>query len=130
MPTTKPTIAIVDDDETVRESTMDLFNAMGFVAMAFPRAADFLNSNHVRNTSCLIADMQMPGMTGLELHNCLARSGNSVPTILITAYPDDRDRLRALMAGVICYLTKPFSDQDLLACVRSILEPQPAERKP
>jgi CheY-like chemotaxis protein len=69
----------------------------------------------------VIADVQMPGMTGLELHNRLVASGEPIPTILITAFPDERSRDRSLQAGVTCYLTKPFSEDDLLACIRSIL---------
>ena len=118
-----PVISIVDDDETVREGTMDLFRAMGFVAVAFRSATDFLNSSHLHNTRCLIADVQMPGMTGIELHNRLVESGHMIPTILITAYPDDRDRSRARQAGVVCYLAKPCSYDDLLTCVRSALGP-------
>jgi FixJ family two-component response regulator len=118
----KPVISIVDDDETARESTKDLIKAMGFLAKAFQSAEDFLTSNHLHNTSCLIADMRMPGMTGLELHGHLVGSGTCIPTILITAFPHVRDRARALQSGVICYLTKPFSDEELLVCVRSALE--------
>ena len=118
----KAMISIVDDDETAREGTMDLIKSMGFVAKAFPRAEDFLNSDHVHSTSCLISDMRMPGMTGLELYNRLVASGNIIPTILITAFPDERDRRRAYQAGVIGYLAKPFNDEDLLTCVRSALE--------
>jgi FixJ family two-component response regulator len=119
---TMPVISIIDDDESVREGTMDLFKSMGFITVAFPRATDFLSSNHLHDTSCLIADVQMPGMTGLELHNVLVGSGNIIPTILITAYPDDGDRARALRAGVICYLVKPFNYNDLLTCIRLALE--------
>ena len=114
----KSVISIVDDDQWVRESTVDLVTAMGFTAVAFPSAADFLNSSQLGDTCCLIADVQMPGMTGIELHDHLAGSGNMMATILITAYPDDRDRSRALQAGVICYLSKPFNHHDLLTCVR------------
>ena len=117
-----PVISIIDDDESVREGTMDLFKSMGFLTVAFPSAADFLSSDHLHDTSCLIADVQMPGMTGFELHNRLVGSGNIIPTILITAYPDDGDRARALQAGVICYLVKPFNYTDLLACIRLALE--------
>jgi len=117
-----PVISIIDDDESVREGTMDLFESMGFITVGFPCAADFLSSDHVHDTSCLIADVQMPGMTGFELYNRLVGSGNIIPTILITAYPDDGDRGRALQAGVICYLVKPFNYTDLLACIRLALE--------
>ena len=117
-----PVISIIDDDESVREGTMDLFESMGFVTVAFPCAADFLSSDYLHDTSCLIADVQMPGMTGFELHNRLVESDNIIPTILVTAYPDDGDRARALQAGVICYLVKPFNYGDLLACIRLALE--------
>ena len=117
-----PVVSIIDDDASVREGTMDLFESMGFTTVAFPCAADFLSSDHLHDTSCVIADVQMPGMTGFELHNRLVGSGNIIPTILITAYPDDGDRARALQAGVICYLVKPFNYSDLLACIRLALE--------
>jgi FixJ family two-component response regulator len=120
--TTKPLIAIVDDDETACEGTIDLLKAMGFMAKGSLSAEDFLRSTHLRDTSCLITDMQMSGMTGLELHDRLVQSGKAIPTILVTAFPNDRDRTRALKAGVICYLAKPFNDGDLLGCVRSALE--------
>lgn len=120
MPKT-PVISIVDDDETVRECTLDLLKSMGFCALAYSSAADFLNSNKLHSTSCLIADVQMPAMTGLELHSRLVGSSNIIPTILITAYPDDLDRSRVLPAGVICYLTKPFSYDDLFAAICTAL---------
>jgi FixJ family two-component response regulator len=116
-----PLISIVDDDESVREGTKCLMRAVGFRAETFESAQNFLKSEGARRTSCLILDMQMPGMTGLELHERLVASGNPVPTILITAYPDDRVRARALKAGVICYLSKPFSEDHLLGCIESAL---------
>jgi FixJ family two-component response regulator len=115
-------ISIVDDDPSIREATTDLLNSMGFLAEAFQHADDFLKSNRLHNTSCLIADVQMPGMTGLELHDHLVKSGTAVPTILITAFPDNRDRARALRTGVYCYLGKPFNENELLACIQSALE--------
>ena len=123
-------ISIVDDDESVRESTMDLVGAVGFRAEAFPSAEDFLKSDRCRLTSCLIADVQMPGMTGLELHAELAALGMSIPTILITAYPDDRIRARALRAGILCYLIKPFSETEFLTCVRLAIEHSNANGRP
>jgi FixJ family two-component response regulator len=122
----KPLISIVDDDESVREGTMDLVRSMGFVAKAFPHPEDFLKSGCVSKTACLIADMRMPGMNGLELHNHLVTTKNRVPTILITAFPDDRDRSRALLAGVTCYLAKPYDDEELLVCVRSAVDSRDA----
>ena len=124
----KQVIAIVDDDECAREGTIDLVVSMGFIAKAFERAEDFLKSDYLHSSSCLIADVLMPGMTGIELHNRLVEAGNMTPTILITSFPNDRDRARARQAGAICYLAKPFDDEDLLACVRSALEPHEAER--
>ena len=130
----KQVIAIVDDDELAREGTIDLVKSMGFIAKAFERAEDFLKSNYLHSSSCLIADVRMPGITGLELHNRLVESGNMTPTILITSFPNDRDRARARQTGAICYLAKPFNDEELLACVRSALEParrnETSRRKP
>ena len=114
-------IAIVDDDHSVREALTSLVRSLGYVAIAFECAEDLLKSRRRRNLSCLIADVQMPGMTGLELHNRLVTSGEPIPTVLITAFPDERSRERALQAGVIGYLPKPFSEDDLLACIRSTL---------
>jgi FixJ family two-component response regulator len=115
-------IAIVDDDSSVREALTSLVRSLGYGAIAFECAEDLLKSKRRRRVSCLIADVQMPGMTGLELHNRLVASGEPIPTILITAFPDDRSRERARQAGVDCYLSKPFSEDDLLACLRSTLE--------
>jgi len=114
-------IAIVDDDPSIREALTSLVRSLGYVAMAFECAEDLLKSKRRRSVSCVIADVQMPGMTGLELHNRLIASGEPIPTVLITAFPDERARERALLAGVICYLTKPYSEDELLACIRSTL---------
>lgn len=118
----KTVISIIDDDPSVREGTMDLLHSMGFVAEAFERANDFLSSDRLHSTSCLIADVQMPGMTGLELYDRLIGSGNTIPTILITAFPNTRDRVRAQQAGVRCYLTKPFKASELLDCILEALK--------
>jgi FixJ family two-component response regulator len=123
----KALISIVDDDESVREAVKGLVNALGFRAEAFASAEDFLKSERVQGTSCLITDLQMPGMTGLQLHMRLVESGRAVPTIVITAYPDDRSRACALDAGIACYLTKPFTEDALLGCIRSALERQGAQ---
>ncbi len=91
----KPVVAIVDDDESACEGTTDLLKAMGFVAKGSRSAEDFLQSSHLRHTACVITDMRMSGMTGLELHDHLVQSGKTIPTILVTASPNDRDRARA-----------------------------------
>jgi FixJ family two-component response regulator len=119
----KAVIAIVDDDHSVREALTSLVRSLGFIAMGFECAEDLLKSRRRRNVSCVIADVQMPGITGIELHDRLVASGEPIPTILITAFPDERSRERALRAGVIGYLTKPFSENELLACIRSSLGP-------
>ncbi|MGH9805840.1 MAG: response regulator transcription factor [Terriglobia bacterium] len=113
----KPSIAVVEDDESVREATIGLLRSNGFIAKGFASADEFLKSNRIRITSCVIADVQMPGMSGLALYGNLVASGAPIPTILITAYPDDTVRTRALSAGVTGYLTKPFSEKDLLDCI-------------
>jgi FixJ family two-component response regulator len=123
VPKQKRLISIVDDDESVREATKGLMKSLGFMAEVFPCAEDFLQSQQVPRTSCLIADVNMPGMSGLDLHRHLSASGNPIPTILITAYPDDGVRELALNAGVICYLSKPFQESDLLSCIHSSLPP-------
>ena len=118
----KPMIAIVDDDASVREAVMSLMRALGFLVEAFSSAEDFLKSDGLAHTSCLIADVRMPGMSGLELYRRLVASGKPIPTVLITAHSDDEVRTRALKAGIICYLTKPFREDDLLGCIRSALD--------
>lgn len=118
----KSVISVVDDDESMREAISGLMKSLGYTAQAFASAEEFLNSLQVPRTSCLIADVQMPGMTGIELHRHLRASGQTIPTILITAYPDDSARERALRDGVVCYLSKPFDENDLLACIGSSLK--------
>ena len=117
----QPLIAIVDDDESVREATKGLMRSMGHAAEAFSSGEDFLRSPHLSRTACLVADVNMPGMSGLDLHRHVSSVTESIPTILITAYPNDNVRARALTAGVIGYLIKPFSEDELLGCVRSAL---------
>jgi FixJ family two-component response regulator len=122
VPKAKPLISVVDDDESMREAIRGLMKSLGYTAEAFASAEEFLTSRKVPRTSCLIADVQMPGMTGPELHRHLLAAGNPIPTIMITAYPDDRARERALAEGVVCYLSKPFDENDLLACISSSLD--------
>jgi len=124
-------ISIVDDDLSVREATMDLFRAMGFTAEVFACAEDFLASELRDNTSCLISDMRMPGMSGLELHNRLVEAGTPIPTILMTAFPNDIDKASALQAGVVGYLTKPFNETELLGFIHSLSRaPKPSRSTP
>jgi len=114
-------ISIVDDDPSAREGTKDLVRAFGFDVEAFQSGKEFLASDRVRSTSCLIADVRMPEMTGLELYERLVELGNTIPTILMTAYADDGDYARARRAGVIFYMVKPFDDQELLSSILSAI---------
>ena len=114
-------ISIVDDDDSFREAMSSLMKSLGFEVEAFSSAEDFLASPRLGSTSCLIADVHMPTMTGIDLHQRLVASGSTIPVILITAYPDDNVRARALAAGVICYLSKTFDDDALLGFVRTAL---------
>jgi FixJ family two-component response regulator len=115
-------IAIVDDDASVREALTGLMKSLGHRAIAFQSAEDFLKSNRRDRVACLIADVQMEGMSGPDLHAFLVASGHPIPTILITAYPEERVRTRVLEAGVKGFLIKPFSEEELLACLRSALD--------
>lgn len=101
---------------------MDLLRAMGFRAEAFSCAEEFLASELRHDTSCLISDMRMPGLSGLELHNRLVKAGTPIPIILMTAFPNEGDKERALQAGVAGYLTKPFKETELLAFIHSVSE--------
>ena len=114
-------IAVVDDDQAVREAIKGLLRSLQFTAEAFPSAEDFLSSPHLSRIALLIADVHMPGMSGIGLHCHLSAFYGNIPTILITAHPSDNVRNRALQAGVHCYLAKPFSGDDLLDCVRTAL---------
>jgi FixJ family two-component response regulator len=114
-------ISIVDDDAGMREALTALIRSLGFTAIAFARAQDFLQSTAPSSSSCLISDVKMPRMSGIELHRQLVGAGYMIPTILITAYPDDQTRADALKSGVICYLPKPFAEERLMACIRTAL---------
>jgi FixJ family two-component response regulator len=114
-------ISIVDDDTSMREAMAGLLRACGFAAETFASAETFLNSERLRETRCLIVDVQMPKMDGFKLHRRLAALGWRIPVIFVTAFPDDAARARAAEAGAVCFLGKPFVDEDLLRCVRLAL---------
>jgi FixJ family two-component response regulator len=118
----RPLLAIVDDDESIRDTTKDLLESAGLAAVTFASAALLLKFRRIRSVSCLVADMRMPGMTGLELHQHLVGSNYAIPTILMTAYPDERVRAQAIKNNVVCYLAKPFAADELLACVRCAIQ--------
>jgi FixJ family two-component response regulator len=113
-----PLVAIVDDDESIRDTTKDLLESAGFSAAVFSRATSLLISRRLSRVSCVIADMRIPKMTGLELHRHLAASNRAIPTILMTAYPDERTQAQAIRENFVAYLIKPFAADELLACVR------------
>jgi FixJ family two-component response regulator len=116
-------VSIVEDDRFFRESMTMLMESLGHSVEAFSSAADFLASPRLVETACLIADVHMPAMTGIELYTRLIETGHAIPTILVTAYPDDEARARALKEGVICYLRKPVDDELLKRCLRAALHP-------
>src|SRR6266567_7475846 len=114
-------IAVVEDDWLFRDSMRSLMKSLGYNVEAFSSAADFLASPRLIETACLIADVHMPGMTGVELYRHLIEAGHAIPTILVTAYPNDVDRARALTDGIICYLRKPVDEKDLRRCIHAAL---------
>jgi FixJ family two-component response regulator len=118
----EPLISIVDDDGPVREALQRMLRSYGFATAVFGSAEQFLRSEEPAQTSCLILDMRMPGMSGLALHQHLVAEGCRIPTILITACPTSGERERAIAIGVVSYLAKPFNEHVLLETVRDALE--------
>jgi FixJ family two-component response regulator len=116
-----PLVAIVDDDKSIRNATQDLLKAAGFSTATFEDAESFLGSSSRASASCVVADMRMPGMTGVELYQKLVASGHRIPTVIITAHPEEITQARAREAGITCYLVKPFSPDELLECVGEAL---------
>jgi FixJ family two-component response regulator len=114
-------LSVVEDDQFFRASMKRLIRSLGYGVETFPSAADFLASPLLVETACLIADVHMPAMTGLELHRHLVDAGYAIPTILVTAYSDDDVRAGALNDGVVCYLRKPIDEKDLVRCLRAAL---------
>jgi len=123
-------VSIVEDDQFFRESMRRLLRSQGYSVEAFASAADFLASPRLVETACLIADVHMPAMSGIGLYRNLVEAGHSIPTILVTAYPNDVDRASALKDGVVCYLRKPVDDKHLIRCLREALNSdEPPEEK-
>lgn len=116
-----PVIAIVDDDESFRRATTSFVRSLGYQTAAFDSAEAFLKSECVRDADCLITDVQMPGMTGIELQGRLLAEGCGLPVIFITAFPEVKARARAIAAGAVGFLKKPFDDQGLIACLDQAL---------
>ena len=118
----RPLLSVVDDDESVRESLPDLLREFGFAARAFSSAQQFLSSDYLDETRCLILDVAMPGMSGLDLQQELKRLGKEIPIIFITGQKDEEARKQAFRQGAVKFLYKPFSDGDLLDAVNTALD--------
>ena len=116
-----PVISIVDDDQVVREATADLIEALGYEAITFASAEEFLDSAQLEGTACLITDLQMPGVDGLELQRRLTATGYTTPIIFITAFPKERARDSALQAGAVAFLVKPFEEASLVNSIETAL---------
>jgi FixJ family two-component response regulator len=112
-------ISVVDDDWSFRESMRRLLKSLGYSVAVFPSAAEFLAAPELASTACLVADVQMPAMTGVELYRHLIKAGQAIPTILVTAYPDDGVQEHMLTLGVKCYLSKPLEEAELIGCLGS-----------
>ena len=116
-----PVIAIVDDDESLRRATMSFIRSLGYAVLQFASAEAFLRSDRLHHADCVISDLQMPGMNGIELQNKLIVQGHHLPIIFISAFSEMRARAQALAAGAIGFLAKPFSDEELIACLNKAL---------
>jgi len=123
----KPQIVIVDDDESVREAATNLFRSMGIPAVAFGSAEDYLASDFLDRTSCLVLDVHMPGMGGLRLQERLAQDGHHIPIVFVTAFSDAWVKTTAMESGAVCFLTKPFKEADLLDGLRAALSSNESE---
>ena len=109
-----PIVAIIDDEESVRATTDSLVRSLGYIVHTFASAEEFLRSDWLNDFACVMTDVQMPGMSGVQLQDHLRSQGYRVPFIFFTAFPDERTRARAIAAGAICYLTKPFDADSLV----------------
>jgi FixJ family two-component response regulator len=117
-----PIVCIIDDDASVRVAVERIARSMDLAAYTFESCRNFLVSPQLANTSCIIADVQMPGMSGLDLQRMLKTRGMSIPLIFITAYPDDKLRKQALDEGAVCFLNKPFQGTAIIECIERALK--------
>ncbi|WP_426533113.1 response regulator transcription factor [Bradyrhizobium sp. McL0615] len=120
-------VAIVEDDESVREATKHLLRLLGYATASFASAEDFLKSGRARDTACLITDVHLPGMSGVELQSQLISDGHRIPIVFVTAFPEEAIRARVLRDGAICYLSKPLQEQSLTACLDQALKRPPQD---
>ena len=115
-------IAIVDDNECVRDALQTLVRSLGYHASTFGSAHEYLKSEQVHDTSCLITDVQMPGLSGIELQDRLIARGHRIPIIFITGHPDESVRARAMKAGAVSFLIKPFNPDHFIGCIDKALK--------
>jgi FixJ family two-component response regulator len=118
-------ISVIDDDASIRVATNNLLRSRGYVVHTFASAEEFLRSPRFDETSCVIADLQMSGMTGLDMLTDMRAKGYDTPFIFITAFPDDNVRARAMKAGAVCFLAKPFAVPNLMKCLETALGARP-----
>jgi FixJ family two-component response regulator len=117
-----PIVSIIDDDQDVRQAVQRLMRSRGFATRTFASAEEFLRSPSLHETACVITDIQMPGMTGIDLHDVMLKEGPRLPVIFLTAFPDDRTEKRALQAGALGFLTKPFDARTLVHLVDTAVQ--------
>jgi FixJ family two-component response regulator len=117
-------ISVIDDDLSFRRATARLIHSLGHAVASFGSAEEFLDSGRLAETACLISDVHMPGMDGIELQSRLRAEGRRVPIIFITGYPETNTRQRALASGAVAFLDKPFRDDDLISCLDQALAPK------
>ncbi|WP_275944993.1 response regulator [Bradyrhizobium sp. dw_411] len=127
--TVAPAISIIDDDASIRAGLNNLVRSLGYIVSTFSSAAAFLQSTQLHKTCCVIADVRMPAMSGVELQSHLRSQGYKVPFIFITAVPDEATRKQALDDGAICFLTKPFDEGTLIECLNTALDQHRGETK-
>jgi FixJ family two-component response regulator len=117
----RPRIAVVDDDQSVREALENLISSVGYEVDLFESAKGFLDSAQINNTACLVLDLRMPEMSGLELQQTLRDDGRNIPIIIVTAHGEDTARTEALAAGAVAFLNKPFQEEVLLGAINSAI---------
>jgi FixJ family two-component response regulator len=116
-----PLISIIDDDRSVREAIQGLIRSLGYATAAFGSAEEYLDSGRIGDTACIITDLQMPGLSGIDLQHRLIADGHQTPVIFVTAFPSERLRQHALDAGAFGFLSKPFDEPSLIACIDKAL---------